>query len=237
MRYLLLFLLLALQTSVFGYSANSQLKNAAQKVLISVKSDLKVRSHIDFKYQGQYEDSETGLYYNRFRYYSPESGTYISQDPIRLEGGMPNMYSYVVNLNSLTDPLGLMAIVTIPIAGATPEPGGRQTGINRAWGQERDLVNRGGGTRAWTPSERAIIQDPGPTSRIASRMSRAGYTGHHINNAASFPNWTGDGRNIVFLQNGRHPSGFNEHLHATNGHGGAYRNQTTGDLIDRPNCS
>ena len=67
------------------------------------------RSFIPFKYQGQYEDSETGLYYNRFRYYSPESGTYISQDPIGLAGEMPNMYSYVEDLNIWIDPFGLMA--------------------------------------------------------------------------------------------------------------------------------
>ena len=36
--------------------------------------------------QAQYEDVETGLYYNRFRYYDPEDGQYMSQDPIRLSG-------------------------------------------------------------------------------------------------------------------------------------------------------
>ena len=35
----------------------------------------------------QYLDTETGLTYNRFRYYSAEIGAYISQDPIRLEAG------------------------------------------------------------------------------------------------------------------------------------------------------
>ncbi|WP_025004880.1 RHS repeat domain-containing protein [Porphyromonas macacae] len=39
-------------------------------------------SDCPFRYQGQYEDEETGLYYNRFRYYSPDTGNYISQDPI-----------------------------------------------------------------------------------------------------------------------------------------------------------
>ena len=43
-------------------------------------------SFIPFLYQGQYYDEEIGLAYNRFRYYSPESGTYISQDPIGLAG-------------------------------------------------------------------------------------------------------------------------------------------------------
>ncbi|UOG74196.1 RHS repeat-associated core domain-containing protein [Hymenobacter tibetensis] len=40
-----------------------------------------------FRYQGQYEDTETGLYYNRFRYYDPESGGYISQDTTSLARG------------------------------------------------------------------------------------------------------------------------------------------------------
>ena len=50
---------------------------------------------IPFKYQGQYEDVETGLYNNRFRYYEPNTGTYISQDPIGLVGGNPTLYAYV----------------------------------------------------------------------------------------------------------------------------------------------
>ncbi|MEN7547398.1 RHS repeat-associated core domain-containing protein [Rapidithrix thailandica] len=60
-----------------------------------------------FRYQGQYEDAETGLYYNRFRYYSPESGTYISQDPIGLKGNNPNIYAYVWNANYQVDVFGL----------------------------------------------------------------------------------------------------------------------------------
>ena len=60
-----------------------------------------------FRYQGQYEDSETGLYYNRFRYYSPEEGVYISQDPIGIGGGF-NLYSYVKDTNSWVDPTGLI---------------------------------------------------------------------------------------------------------------------------------
>ena len=54
---------------------------------------------IPFKYQGQYEDAETGLYYNRFRYYDPNGGSYISQDPIGLAGGS-RLYGYVHDTNS-----------------------------------------------------------------------------------------------------------------------------------------
>ena len=59
-----------------------------------------------FRYQGQYEDSETGLYYNRFRYYSPEEGIYISQDPIGIEGGS-QLYGYVHDTNGWVDSKGL----------------------------------------------------------------------------------------------------------------------------------
>ncbi|MDE9566655.1 RHS repeat-associated core domain-containing protein, partial [Xenorhabdus bovienii] len=39
-------------------------------------------SHCPFRFCGQYEDEESGLYYNRFRYYSPETAQYISADPL-----------------------------------------------------------------------------------------------------------------------------------------------------------
>ena len=60
-----------------------------------------------FRYLGQYADAETGLYYNRFRYYDLEAGQYISQDPIGLAGGNPTLYGYVGDTNGQTDVLGL----------------------------------------------------------------------------------------------------------------------------------
>ena len=60
-----------------------------------------------FRYQGQYEDAETGLYYNRFRYFDPDSGSYLNQDPIRLAGNNPTLYGYVKDSNSWIDVLGL----------------------------------------------------------------------------------------------------------------------------------
>jgi RHS repeat-associated protein len=59
-----------------------------------------------FRYQGQYEDVETGLYYNRFRYYDPEVGQYVSQDPIGLLGGIA-VYSYVSDPTGWIDEFGL----------------------------------------------------------------------------------------------------------------------------------
>jgi RHS repeat-associated protein len=55
---------------------------------------------------GQYHDRETGLYYNRHRYYDPKIGAYINQDPIGLRGGI-NIYQYVGNPSSYIDPMGL----------------------------------------------------------------------------------------------------------------------------------
>jgi len=62
---------------------------------------------IPFRYQGQYHDMETGLYYNRFRYYDPEMGMYTQQDPIGLAGGNPTLYGYVHDPNTWLDPFGL----------------------------------------------------------------------------------------------------------------------------------
>ena len=63
-----------------------------------------------FRFQGQYEDEETDLYYNRFRYYSSKNGVYISQDPIRLNGRNTIFYSYVKDGNKGIDLFGLMPL-------------------------------------------------------------------------------------------------------------------------------
>ena len=64
------------------------------------------RIRIPFLFQGQYYDHETELAYNRFRYYSPELGRYISEDPIRLLGGI-TLHAYVEDRLMGLDPLGL----------------------------------------------------------------------------------------------------------------------------------
>jgi RHS repeat-associated protein len=58
------------------------------------------------RFAGQYHDPETGLHYNRFRYYNPDTGGYLSPDPLGLAGG-PNPMGYVPNPTTWIDPLGL----------------------------------------------------------------------------------------------------------------------------------
>ncbi|WP_083446723.1 MULTISPECIES: RHS repeat-associated core domain-containing protein [Xenorhabdus] len=60
----------------------------------------------NFRFLGQYFDEETGFSYNRHRYYSAETGQYISPDPLNLEGGL-NPYGYVHNPSKWVDPYGL----------------------------------------------------------------------------------------------------------------------------------
>ncbi|MEQ4763557.1 RHS repeat-associated core domain-containing protein, partial [Klebsiella aerogenes] len=60
-------------------------------------------------FQGQYFDAETGLHYNRHRYYDPEIAGFISQDPIGLAGGL-NVYQYAPNPLGWVDPWGLTCI-------------------------------------------------------------------------------------------------------------------------------
>jgi RHS repeat-associated protein len=61
-----------------------------------------------FRFQGQQFDAETGLHYNRFRYYDPSVGRFASQDPIGLDGGF-NLFVYGPNPVVWLDPYGLAA--------------------------------------------------------------------------------------------------------------------------------
>ncbi|KAA0079617.1 hypothetical protein CIW54_24135 [Paraburkholderia sp. T12-10] len=162
--------------------------------------------------------------YTRNRYYDPTTGRFVSTDPIGLRGGV-NLYQYALNPVQWIDPRGLKPcnLVRYKIRDSiTPLAGSRQTGINRAWRQELELVQAtGSGTVNWTPEQIEELKSTGKVS---------GFTGHHINNVESNPAWAGDPRNIVFLSNG--PSG-GDHLNSLQGHRGNYQNATSGRLIDR----
>jgi RHS repeat-associated protein len=63
-----------------------------------------------WRWSGQYADSEDSLVYNRFRYYDPQRGSFVSADPVGLLGGT-NLFAYVPDPTSTSDPFGLGATI------------------------------------------------------------------------------------------------------------------------------
>ncbi|WP_404991058.1 RHS repeat-associated core domain-containing protein [Burkholderia plantarii] len=105
------------------------------------------------RFAGQYFDRETGLHYNRHRYYDPTSGRFVSKDPIGLAGGI-NAYQYAPNSTLWIDPLGL--------AKRGPKTGGcgPHNEIIAAWGREIEAaggkVRAGGGV-----AKERLVKTPG----------------------------------------------------------------------------
>jgi RHS repeat-associated protein len=60
-----------------------------------------------YLFTGREWDDESGLQYNRARYYDPEAGRFIGEDPIGFSAGTANLYGYVENnpINAV-DPFG-----------------------------------------------------------------------------------------------------------------------------------
>lgn len=87
-----------------AWSAQYKAWGQAKEAISAAAYKAGVRNPIRF--QGQYFDEETGLHYNRYRYYNPDGGRYITADPIGLLGGM-NAYQYAPNPARWIDPLGL----------------------------------------------------------------------------------------------------------------------------------
>ena len=86
--------------------AGARVWSASMSVYGELRGPEGQRHACPFRWPGQYEDLETGLYYNRFRYYDAEAGQYASQDPIGLWGGTRS-YGYVREPTGSMDPLGL----------------------------------------------------------------------------------------------------------------------------------
>ncbi|WP_132038718.1 RHS repeat-associated core domain-containing protein [Iodobacter fluviatilis] len=87
-----------------AWSAEYKAWGEAQVVISEAAKTAGINNQIRF--QGQYFDEESGLHYNRHRYYDPEIGRFISSDPIGLFGGF-NTYAYAPNSTGWVDPWGL----------------------------------------------------------------------------------------------------------------------------------
>ncbi|WP_322041593.1 RHS repeat-associated core domain-containing protein, partial [Burkholderia diffusa] len=114
----------------------------AREVIARASRAVGIAPRNSLRFQGQQFDDETGLHYNRYRYYDPSSGRFVSRDPIGLAGGV-NVYQYAPNPISWIDPLGL--------AKRGPKTGGcgPHNEMIAAWGQEvadaGGIVIAGGG--------------------------------------------------------------------------------------------
>ena len=112
------------------------------------------------RFQGQWHDAESGLHYNRFRYYDPEAMQYISPDPIGLSGGT-RPQGYVDDPNGWIDPLGLEGCPQQIRHNSTPLS---QAVMNQRL-QDNDLKARGNNYAA------ALIQNPDGTTSIMVRKN------------------------------------------------------------------
>ncbi|MEJ2074069.1 MAG: RHS repeat-associated core domain-containing protein, partial [Reinekea sp.] len=84
----------------------------------SLKKHPKTGQAVDpkIRFQGQWEDVETGLYQNLHRFYDPHCGRYINHDPIGLMGGL-NAYQYCPNPVGWANPLGLASLFDVSTYG------------------------------------------------------------------------------------------------------------------------
>jgi len=130
-----------------------------------VKDESGPRNACPFRWPGQYEDVETGLYYNRFRYYDPESGQYTQQDPIRLEGGS-RPYAYVPDPQGWIDPLGLVGTIDSNGFFAKSNEYGRGSGSGRT-----TIPYQGSRSRDFTLAN----------ERAGFSSTPENYTWHHAN--------------------------------------------------------
>ena len=92
------------QTSLWGLA----LSLPADTGYPDPRGELDAEADPGLLYAGQWQDAESGLCYNRFRYYEPETGMYLVSDPLGLLGG-EQTYRYVPNPCGWVDPLGLAA--------------------------------------------------------------------------------------------------------------------------------
>ncbi|MFF4692187.1 DUF6531 domain-containing protein [Streptomyces sp. NPDC001307] len=142
-------------------------------------------AYTPLRFPGQYYDPETGLHYNYFRYYDPESARYLTQDPLGLLPA-PNPAAYVDNPHMFSDPLGLA-----PCDESDPTWGGRV--------QYGDLGPHGRATSMHATITRDMLGGKtGPQVDPAGWESGKGYNRAHLL-AAMIGGSNKDRRNFVTM--------------------------------------
>ncbi|MFQ1700249.1 RHS repeat-associated core domain-containing protein [Loktanella agnita] len=122
----------------------------------------------NIRFQGQWADEESGLHYNRFRYYDAEAGQYLSSDPIRLKGGI-RLQGYVTDPNYWIDPRGLAACAYAENPSQLFAQTRQRAGVDltpaqmREINATRDRIRRGDTSqfdRDGTPYDNSSLVDP-----------------------------------------------------------------------------
>ena len=147
--------------------------------------------HQPYRLPGQQYDKESGLYYNRNRYYDPLQGRYITQDPIGLKGGW-NLYAYPLNPVQRGDPLGLSG-ETLVLGSATTVTGTKFGGALLSGGAATfDAVTTAMASAAPALGAMAVVAGPMGYDLLANdgRAGKALSDGQLINSQAEMCYWT-----------------------------------------------
>jgi RHS repeat-associated protein len=123
----------------------------------AIQVEIGRRDEINIRFPGHYYDVETGLHYNRFRYYDPALGCYLQSDPLGIAGGS-NLYAYLANPLTDVDILGLTARHTR--GGGKPKgEAGAEGPVRPARQRSPKNRNKDAGQSAQRPPRRARKQD------------------------------------------------------------------------------
>lgn len=158
------------------------------------------------RFAGQYWDAESGLHYNRFRYYSPLLGRYLTADPIGYGGGN-NLYAYPADPLNQTDPLGLSCndpdVIHI-YHGTLDEEALAKTGFTTTnrYGQDRGApyvcvsTDPRAAAEAIDPATRVDAQDNPGTAVLEGRISRDEWNALHSNGDLTSNQYPGFGHGL-----------------------------------------
>ncbi|MFW7377172.1 RHS repeat-associated core domain-containing protein, partial [Vagococcus fluvialis] len=115
-------------------------------------------------------DVESGLYYNRYRYYDPDLGQYLSPDPIGLAGGI-RPQGYVHNPLEWIDPLGLSRYSGVDFSGTDAL---YQGGTNTV------KIKMTGGRYGDFKAANELAGYKGASGNATGKAHPDGYTWHHL---------------------------------------------------------
>ncbi len=163
---------------------------------LDIRDDAKLEYNL--RWPGHYFDAETGLHYNRYRYYDPSLGRYLTPDPIGYRGSEVNLYAYCSNPLVHVDVLGLHPDKTNPNDSTDPKPtdgdGPEHPPPNQHHGEDGMKVSKDQAVEMATAAahkEREVVaqkiasgeikpgQEPACTAGVVDRRTGEVFTAHN----------------------------------------------------------